>query len=288
MQPFSFGSGPPPFRSPAVPGFYSHPKTKVLASRERREGPGFAKRRQSRGPRSAVLLGSAGLGSRRRTLCSARRWGASSLRRRASLLDNGVSEMGDRIERRRAAIAPGNRTCWLDRSMLSDSRSDYREPICDRRGLCDPLELAATPWRVRRQAGREVSSECPLACGSPCRPALLQARIELVRAQGRRRPRSRGAEILVASERGSYRGLLRVGRKARVSPRCEKGRASPRAAGSRVSVVRSQTDELRSSGCADRIGREASSVCVRQANAGVVRGAAATASLVFSAITTPC
>ncbi|KAK2812095.1 hypothetical protein Q5P01_000094 [Channa striata] len=55
-----------------------------------------------------------------------------------------------------------------------------QEPICDRRGLCDPLELGDDTLARRRQAGREVSSECPLACGSPCRPALLQARIELV------------------------------------------------------------------------------------------------------------
>lgn len=33
MQPFSFGSGPPPFALQPYPGFYSHPKTKVLASR---------------------------------------------------------------------------------------------------------------------------------------------------------------------------------------------------------------------------------------------------------------
>ncbi|KAK2832685.1 hypothetical protein Q5P01_016574 [Channa striata] len=34
MQLFSFGSGPPPFALQPYPGFYSHPKTKVLAYRK--------------------------------------------------------------------------------------------------------------------------------------------------------------------------------------------------------------------------------------------------------------
>ncbi|KAK2832703.1 hypothetical protein Q5P01_016592 [Channa striata] len=96
----------------------------------------------------------------------------------------------------------GNRTCWLDRSMLNDSRSDYREPRCDRRGLCDPLELDDDTLAACdvRQDG-EVSSECPLACGSPCFSPLCYKRRSSsyeLRVAVDLDPES--AEILVASK----------------------------------------------------------------------------------------
>lgn len=190
----------------------------------------------------------------------------------------------------------GNRTCWLDRSMLNDSRSDYREPICDRRGLCDPLELdddTLAACDVRRDG--EVSSECPLACGSPCFGPLCYKRgsssYEL-RVAVDLDPES--AEILVASEprilSKAYSVSEEDARASLAQMRERAGRALEQLdrGVSVVHALKQMNSKLRS--CADRI--DSGNVkCLRETDEcrrSVVRGgAAATASLVFSAITTP-
>ena len=63
----------------------------------------------------------------------------------------------------------GNRTCWLDRPMVSDMRANYRAPLCDSRGVCEPLELdneTVTACEVDKNG--EMSVACPVVCDTPC------------------------------------------------------------------------------------------------------------------------
>lgn len=63
----------------------------------------------------------------------------------------------------------GNRTCWLDRPMLSDDNANYRVPRCDWRGLCEPLERDNnTVSACDVDEYGEISLRCPVVCGSPC------------------------------------------------------------------------------------------------------------------------
>lgn len=63
----------------------------------------------------------------------------------------------------------GNRTCWLDRPMVSDTHANYREPACDSRGICEPLERDDdTVSACEVNENGEISLECPVVCGAPC------------------------------------------------------------------------------------------------------------------------
>lgn len=63
----------------------------------------------------------------------------------------------------------GNRTCWLDRPMVSDTHANYRVPPCDSRGVCEPLEPDnETVLACEVNDNGEISLECPVVCGSPC------------------------------------------------------------------------------------------------------------------------
>lgn len=63
----------------------------------------------------------------------------------------------------------GNRTCWLDRHMVSDTQFNYRVPICDSRGVCEPLEVDdETMSACDVNENGELSMECPVVCGRPC------------------------------------------------------------------------------------------------------------------------
>ncbi|KAK2813051.1 hypothetical protein Q5P01_000916 [Channa striata] len=145
MQPFSFGSGPPPFALQPCRASTRTRKPKSSPPGERREGPGFAKRRQSRGPRSAVLLGSAD-SDRVGELCAQRGGGvASSLRRRASLLDNGVSEMGRRSDRAKKR-----------RRSLQACRRRGCDSVCSAASGAAPPPAVSTAARDYGRALREV------------------------------------------------------------------------------------------------------------------------------------
>ncbi|KAJ8010053.1 hypothetical protein DPEC_G00070980 [Dallia pectoralis] len=63
----------------------------------------------------------------------------------------------------------GNRTCWLDRPMVSDAHRNYRVPLCDSRGLCDPLEPDNdTVSACEVNENGEISLGCPVVCDNPC------------------------------------------------------------------------------------------------------------------------
>lgn len=63
----------------------------------------------------------------------------------------------------------GNRTCWLDRPMVSDNHVNYRVPQCDCRGVCEPLEPDNdTLLACEVNETGEISLACPVVCGSPC------------------------------------------------------------------------------------------------------------------------
>ncbi|KAI4792906.1 hypothetical protein KUCAC02_025129 [Chaenocephalus aceratus] len=67
----------------------------------------------------------------------------------------------------------GNRTCWLDRPMLSDLGANYRVPECDYRGICEPLEVDRdTLAGCDVNENGEVGCGCPVVCGSPCFGAI--------------------------------------------------------------------------------------------------------------------
>lgn len=63
----------------------------------------------------------------------------------------------------------GNRTCWLDRPMVSDMHGNYRVPLCDWRGVCEPLERDyETLSACEVDKSGEISLRCPVVCGVPC------------------------------------------------------------------------------------------------------------------------
>ncbi|MEO1630843.1 MAG: hypothetical protein AAFU38_08695 [Bacteroidota bacterium] len=66
-------------------------------------------------------------------------------------------------------VSRGNRVCWLDRRMVNLSETNYREPSCDWRGLCDPLEVDAdTLFECQVRADGRVPPSCPVSCGPRC------------------------------------------------------------------------------------------------------------------------
>ena len=63
----------------------------------------------------------------------------------------------------------GNRTCWLNRPMVTDMRDNYRVPQCDYRGVCEPLVLDdETVSACEVNENGEIRFDCPVACGTPC------------------------------------------------------------------------------------------------------------------------
>lgn len=62
-----------------------------------------------------------------------------------------------------------NRTCWLSKAMVSDGRSDYSEPVCDYRGLCQPLiPENATVTACSLNDIEKFSASCPVVCEGNC------------------------------------------------------------------------------------------------------------------------
>ena len=62
-----------------------------------------------------------------------------------------------------------NRTCWLDRPMVSDAYANYRLPSCNALGICEPLAVDDTTVSACLVAHMgEIGFECPVVCGDPC------------------------------------------------------------------------------------------------------------------------
>lgn len=98
-----------------------------------------------------------------------------------------------------------NRTCWLDRGMVNDSSLSYREPRCDRRGLCEALLVDRDTFSVcHAMRGSKFGPECPLVCGSACFGPLCydtrSASYSLTKGVEAESWRGRSEEILVAGE----------------------------------------------------------------------------------------
>ncbi|KAK2813577.1 hypothetical protein Q5P01_000734 [Channa striata] len=159
MQPFSFGSGPPPFALQPYPGFYSHPKTKVLASRrEAAKGLG--------------LLAETIARDLARLYCSDRRSSdrveanfvlseavgcVVSATESLALLDNGVSEMdaaiGSNEEETRRSIQPAPPAMLLSRD-ATPLGGDGSDPAGDGEITERRVVLRPGTWKIRARVDR--------------------------------------------------------------------------------------------------------------------------------------
>ena len=99
----------------------------------------------------------------------------------------------------------GNRTCWLDRPMVSDTQFNYRVPICDSRGVCEPLEVDdETMSACEVNENGELSMGCPVVCDHPCfGPVCYQSQSETYTLK------TASSEVRVANGT-SYMSLIRT------------------------------------------------------------------------------
>nr|BBA49227.1 hypothetical protein [Oryzias latipes] len=193
----------------------------------------------------------------------------------------------------------GNRTCWLDRGMVNDSRSSYREPRCDRRGLCDSLRVdgdTLSACQVKR--GSDISQDCPLVCGSACfGPLCYDSHFNsytLTKGVEAESWRGRSREILVAGEPQTLSGAhLARGEDERATVLEMRARANAALdlLNRGVSVTRAvETLNATFKGYAKRLESKADerSLRQRQCEKAAVRGtAAASVALFLSTVTCP-